>query len=331
MKAKAVTLASRPVGMPKQSDFAIIEIDVPEPGEGEIQVQNLCMSVDPYMRGRMVDRKSYVPPFQIGEVLTGGCIGRVTKSNHPDFNEGDHVSSPHGWREAYTSSVDGIEKLGALVTDPSAYLGAIGMPGMTAYVGLLEVGALKDGETVFVSGAAGAVGSIVGQIAKLKGCRVLGSAGDQDKVDLLTGELGFDYAFNYKEGNLLNHLREGAPDGLDVYFDNVGGDHLQAAISHMRPFGRIPLCGAISVYNDVEPAPGPNNLTMAIGLGLTLRGFIVSHFNHLAGDFRRDMEQWVTSGQIKYKETIYDGIEKAPDAFIGLFTGANVGKMVVNF
>jgi hypothetical protein len=317
--------------MPKQSDFAVIETDVPEPGEGQIQVQNLCMSVDPYMRGRMVDRKSYVPPFQIGEVLTGGCIGRVTKSNHAGFSEGDHVSSHHGWREAYTSSVEGIEKLGALVTDPSAYLGVLGMPGMTAYVGLLEVGALKDGETVFVSGAAGAVGSIVGQIAKLKSCRVLGSAGDQSKVDLLTGELGFDYAFNYKDGDLLSHLREGAPDGLDVYFDNVGGDHLQAAISHMRPFGRIPLCGAISVYNDVEPAPGPNNLTMAIGLGLTLRGFIVSHFNHLAGDFRRDMEQWVTSGQIKYKETIYDGIDKAPDAFIGLFTGANVGKMVVNF
>jgi NADPH-dependent curcumin reductase CurA len=331
MKSKAVTLAARPVGMPKKSDFAIIETDVDEPGDGQIQVQNLCMSVDPYMRGRMVDRKSYVPPFQIGEVLTGGCIGRVTKSNHPDFAEGDHVSSHYGWREAYTSGVEGIEKLGALVTDPSAYLGAIGMPGMTAYVGLLEVGALKDGETVFVSGAAGAVGSIVGQIAKLKGCRVLGSAGDQEKVDLLTGELGFDYAFNYKDGNLLNHLREGAPDGLDVYFDNVGGDHLQAAISHMRPFGRIPLCGAISVYNDVEPAPGPNNLTLAIGLGLTLRGFIVSHFNHLADDFRRDMEQWVTSGQIKYKETIYDGIDNAPDAFIGRFTGANVGKMVVNF
>ncbi len=330
MQSKAVTLAARPVGMPKLSDFAIIENDVPEPGQGEIQVKNLSMSVDPYMRGRMVDRKSYVPPFQIGEVLTGGCIGRVTKSNHPDFAEGDHVSSHYGWREAFTAPAEGIEKLGQLAADPSAYLGAIGMPGMTAYVGLLEVGALKDGETVFVSGAAGAVGSIVGQIAKLKGCRVLGSAGSQDKVELLTNELGFDYAFNYKDGDILSHLREGAPDGLDVYFDNVGGDHLQAAITHMRPFGRIPLCGAISVYNDTEPTPGPNNLTLAIGLGLTLRGFIVSHFNHLAADFRRDMENWVTSGQITYKETIYEGIDKAPDAFIGLFTGANTGKMVVN-
>jgi NADPH-dependent curcumin reductase CurA len=331
MQTKAVVLKARPVGMPKKSDFDIVESEVPEPGPGEIQVQNLCMSVDPYMRGRMVDRKSYVPPFQIGEVLTGGCIGRVTKSNHPDFAEGDHVSSHYGWREAYSAPVEGIEKLGTLAADPSAYLGAIGMPGMTAYVGLLEVGALKDGETVFVSGAAGAVGSIVGQIAKLKGCRVLGSAGSQEKVDLLTQELGFDYAFNYKDGDILSHLREGAPEGIDVYFDNVGGDHLQAAIAHMRPFGRIPLCGAISVYNDTEPAPGPNNLTLAIGLGLTLRGFIVSHFNHLAADFRRDMENWVTSGQITYKETIYEGIDKAPDAFIGLFTGANTGKMVVNF
>jgi len=331
MKSKAVILKTRPVGMPELSNFDIIDTDVVAPAEGEIQVQNLCMSVDPYMRGRMVDRKSYVPPFQEGEVLTGGCIGRVTTSNHPDFEAGDHVSSHYGWREAYTASVAGIEKLGDLVTDPSVYLGALGMPGMTAYVGLLEVGALKEGETVFVSGAAGAVGSIVGQIAKLKGCRVLGSAGSKDKVDMLQGELGFDYAFNYKDGDILSHLRKGAPEGLDVYFDNVGGDHLEAAITHMRPFGRLPLCGAISVYNDTTPSPGPNNLTMAIGLGLTLRGFIVSHFNHLAGDFRQEMEGWITSGQITYKETIYEGIEKAPDAFIGLFTGANTGKMVINF
>lgn len=331
MKSRSVTLQSRPQGMPAQDDFAIIEEDVPAPGDGQIQVENLCMSVDPYMRGRMVDRKSYVPPFQIGEVLTGGSIGRVVASNHADFAVGDHVSSNYGWREAYTAETNGIEKLGALRADPSAYLGAIGMPGMTAYVGLLEVGALKEGETVFVSGAAGAVGSIVGQIARLKGCRVLGSAGSADKVELLTSELGFDYAFNYKDGDILNHLREGAPDGLDVYFDNVGAEHLQAAITHMRPFGRIPLCGAIAQYNDTEPRPGPNNLTMAIGLGLTLRGFIVSHFNHLAGDFRRDMEDWVTSGKITYKETVYNGIDQAADAFIGLFTGANTGKMVVNF
>ncbi len=316
--------------MPKDSDFEVISQDLADPGDGEIQVANVCMSVDPYMRGRMVDRKSYVPPFQIGEVLTGGCIGEVVKSNHADFAEGDYVSSNHGWREAYTATTDGIEKLGNLVAEPSLYLGSIGMPGMTAYVGLLEVGALKDGETVFVSGAAGAVGSIVGQIAKLKGCRVLGSAGSKEKVAWLTDELKFDYAFNYHDGEILGHLREGAPDGLDVYFDNVGAEHLQSAIMHMRPFGRIPLCGAIAQYNDTEPRPGPNNLAMAIGLGLTLRGFIVNHFNNLRAQFRSEMEGWVTGGQITPKETIYEGIEQAPDAFIGLFTGANMGKMIVN-
>lgn len=331
MQTRAVILNARPVGMPKAEDFAVVETELVDPEDGEIQVENLCMSVDPYMRGRMVDRKSYVPQFQVGEVLSGGAIGRVVRSNHPDFNEGDHVSNPHGWREAFTAPTTGIEKLGEITAPPSAYLGVLGMPGMTAYVGLLEVGALKEGETVFVSGAAGAVGSIVGQIAKLKNCRVLGSAGSQDKVDTLTGELGFDYAFNYKDGNLLQHLREGAPEGLDVYFDNVGAEHLQAAIMHMRQFGRIPLCGAIAQYNDTEPRPGPNNLAVAIGLGLTLRGFIVSHFNHLADDFRRDMESWVNTGQISYKETVFQGIEQAGDAFIGLFTGANTGKMVVNF
>ena len=316
--------------MPKDNDFEVISQDLADPGDGEIQVANICMSVDPYMRGRMVDRKSYVPPFQIGEILTGGCIGEVVKSNHADFAEGDYVSSNHGWREAYTATTDGIEKLGNLVAEPSLYLGPIGMPGMTAYVGLLEVGALKDGETVFVSGAAGAVGSIVGQIAKLKGCRVLGSAGSKEKVAWLTDELKFDYAFNYHDGEILGHLREGAPDGLDVYFDNVGAEHLQSAIMHMRPFGRIPLCGAIAQYNDTEPRPGPNNLAMAIGLGLTLRGFIVNHFNNLRAQFRSEMEDWVTGGQITPKETIYEGIEQAPDAFIGLFTGANMGKMIVN-
>ena len=331
MQARAVALKTRPEGMPTTDNFQIIDIDVPEPQDGEIQVENICMSVDPYMRGRMYDRKSYVPPFQIGEALTGGSIGKVTKSAHPDFQPGDYVSRPWGWREAYTASAEGIERLGEIVAPPSAYIGTIGMPGMTAYVGLLEVGALKDGETVFVSGAAGAVGSIVGQIAKLKGCRVIGSAGSDDKVQLLTDELGFDHAFNYNDGSLIGHIKEGAPEGLDVYFDNVGAEHLQAAIMCMRPFGRIPLCGAIATYNDTSPRPGPNNLSMAIGLGLILRGFIVSHFNHLAPQFRKDMEAWITSGQITSKETVHDGIENASEAFIGLFTGANTGKMIVNF
>jgi NADPH-dependent curcumin reductase CurA len=315
--------------MPQRSDFRIVEVDVPSPGQGQVQVQNLCMSVDPYMRGRMIDQRSYTPPFKLGETLTGGAIGRVVASNHPGFAPGDHVESFFGWREAFTAAGEQVQKLGELIAPASAYLGVLGMPGRTAYFGLLDVGALKDGETVFVSGAAGAVGAVVGQIAKLKGARVLGSAGSANKVRYLTTELGFDYAFDYHDGAILDHLREGAPKGLDVYFDNVGGEHLQAALSHMRQFGRIPLCGAISQYNATSPVPGPNNLVMAIGLGLTLRGFIVSHFDAKRAQFDRDMSQWVTNGRVKGPETIVRGIDRAPDAFIGLFTGDNVGKMVV--
>lgn len=330
MISREVQLKQRPEGMPTTGDFSIAEASVPEPDDNEVTVRNAAMSVDPYMRGRMVDRKSYTPPFQIGETLTGGAIGQVIASRNSKFAEGDYVQSNFGWREAFTAPADQLLNLGELTAPPSAYLGVLGMPGMTAYVGLLEVGAVKDGETVFVSGAAGAVGSIVGQIAKLKNCRVLGSAGSADKISWLREDLGFDYVFDYHDGNLLAHLREGAPDGLDVYFDNVGGDHLEAAIFHMRPFGRIPLCGAISQYNATEPTPGPVNLSMAIGLGLTLQGFIVSHFNHLSTQFRSDMEGWVNGGQIQYRETIYQGVDRAAEAFIGLFTGSNTGKMVVN-
>lgn len=329
MRSREVQLKRRPVGLPSHEDFQIVAVDVPAPQPGEVQVQNLCMSVDPYMRGRMVDRKSYVPPFQIGETLTGGAIGRVVASEHSDYREGDIVESFFGWREAFTAPAGQLTRLGELAAPPSAYLGVLGMPGMTAYVGLLGAAAMKDGDTVFVSGAAGAVGSIAGQIARLKNGRVIGSAGNAEKVSWLTGELGFDYAFDYHEGRILDELRRGAPGGLDVYFDNVGGDHLEAALFHMRPLGRIALCGAISQYNATAPVPGPSNLTLAIGLGLTLRGFIVSHFDHMADDFRREMTGWVTSGEVKYQETVFSGIDRAPDAFIGLFTGANVGKMIV--
>ena len=329
--SRDVQLAQRPVGMPELSDFTVVDAAVGAPQQGQVQVRNLCMSVDPYMRGRMVDRKSYVPPFQIGETLTGGAIGVVEQSEHPDYKVGDHVESMFGWREAFTADATGMRNLGQELQAPaSAYLGILGMPGMTAYVGLLGAASLKDGETVFVSGAAGAVGSVAGQIAKLKGCRVVGSAGQAEKVALLTDELGFDSAFNYHDGNLLNHLREAAPDGLDVYFDNVGAEHLQAAIMHMRPFGRIALCGAIAQYNDTEPRPGPNNLAMAIGLGLTLKGFIVSHYESMRSDFERDVGGWLANNQLHYRETVFDSIDQAGLAFQGLFTGANTGKMIVN-
>ena len=330
MKSREVVLANRPVGVPRVEDFEIREVEVPTPGAGEVLVRNVCMSVDPYMRGRMIDRKSYTPPFAVGETLTGGAIGRVERSNHTDLKEGVYVESHLGWREAFVAKDRGLRPLGELRAPASAYLGILGMPGMTAYAGLLEVAALAEGESVFVSGAAGAVGSAVGQIAKIKGCTVVGSAGNAEKVRHLTEDLGFDHAFDYHDGHLERPIFEGAPQGIDVYFDNVGGDHLQAALNCMRPNGRLALCGAIAQYNATAPVPGPNNLAIAIGMGLTLKGFIVSNFNHLRDDFMRDMTAWVTGGQVKYRETTFDGIDKAPEAFIGLFTGANTGKMVVN-
>ena len=330
MKTKQVVLARRPVGLPQAEDFAVHEVELAEPGDGEVVVRNVCMSVDPYMRGRMIDRRSYTPPFQVGEALTGGAIGQVVRSNDPDVPEGTHVESHFGWRDAFVGTGKRLRQLGELQAPASAYLGVLGMPGMTAYVGLLDVGALQEGETVFVSGAAGAVGSAVGQIAKIKGCTAIGSAGSAEKVRHLTEDLGFDHAFDYHDGHLERQIRAGAADGIDVYFDNVGGDHLQAALNCMKPNGRIPLCGAIAQYNATAPVPGPNNLTIAIGMGLTLRGFIVSNFEHLRADFVRDMTAWVTSGRLQYRETVFEGLEKAPEAFIGLFTGANTGKMVVN-
>lgn len=330
MKSREVVLASRPVGLPKVEDFAIREVDVPTPGAGEVLVRNVCMSVDPYMRGRMIDPKSNTPPIALGETLTGGAIGRVERSNHTDLKKGQYVESHLGWREAFVAKNKSLRPLGDLKAPASAYLGVLGMPGMTAYVGLLEVGKLAKGESVFVSGAAGAVGSAVGQIAKIKGCTVVGSAGSAEKVRHLTQDLGFDHAFDYHEGHLERQIFAGAPGGIDVYFDNVGGDHLQAALNCMRPYGRLALCGAIAQYNATAPVPGPNNLAVAIGMGLTLRGFVFSHFNHLRDHFMLDMTAWVTGGEVKYRETTFDGIETAPEAFIGLFTGANTGKMVVN-
>ena len=327
MRTRQVVLVRRPVGLPKTDDFALREVELPEPGAGEALVENLCMSVDPYMRGRMTDRKSYTPPFAVNEALAGGAIGRVLRSNDPDLPVGEHVESHFGWREAFVAPAAALRRLEA---PASAYLGVLGMPGMTAYAGLLEVGALEEGETVFVSGAAGAVGSAVGQIARIKGCTAIGSAGSAEKVRHLLDDLGFDHAFDYHDGSLERHIRAGAPDGIDVYFDNVGGEHLQAALNCMRPNGRIPLCGAISQYNATAPVPGPNNLAIAIGMGLTLKGFIVSNFNHLRADFLRDMAAWVDSGRLRYRETVFSGIENAPEAFIGLFTGANTGKMIVH-
>jgi NADPH-dependent curcumin reductase CurA len=321
--SKEIHLTSRPKGVPAQDNFEIVSTDIAAPGDGDVLVKNIYMSVDPYMRGRM--RMS-----PVGEVLTGGAVGKVVSSNHPEFVAGDYVSSDQGWREFYLSNGENLTKIDATIAPLSTYLGVMGMPGLTAYGGLLVTGELKDGETVFVSAATGAVGSVVGQIAKTKGCRVIGSAGSDDKVKQLIEEYGFDHAFNYKTANPLAELRQGAPDGIDVYFENVGGEQLEAALTHMRPFGRIPICGMIAHYNDDgTPTPGPKNLMETIYKFLTLKGFVVTAFQDLKPTFEKDMAAWINSGQVKYHETVLDGIDNAPNAFIGLFDGSNNGKMLV--
>src|SRR5215469_14276621 len=323
-KNREIRLKRRPVGVPKPEDFELAETPVPTPAHGQVLVRNIFMSVDPYMRGRMVDRRSYVPPFQIGETLQGGAIGQVVAAvDNPKLKAGDFVQSMSGWREWFVSSGSDLQKLEPKAELP-AYLGALGMPGMTAYAGLLRVGALKDGERVFVSAASGAVGQVVCQIAKAKGCYVVGSVGSDEKADYLKS-LGVDGTINYKTAGDLNAAVGAAfPEGIDVYFENVGGAHLQAALNHMRPGGRIPLCGMIDMYNATEPPPGPRNLAMAIGLGLTLRGFIVSSHADMLPDFHRDMTKWAKDGKMKWRETIVDGVENAPKAFIGLFSGENL-------
>ena len=328
-------LAKRPVGMPQNSDFEMISTECPDPADGQIQVRNHWMSVDPYMRGRMYDRESYVPPFQIGETLQGGAVGVVTASAHKDYAKGDLVSTMAGWREAFTAPPEAVlaNKLpGDTGLPESAFLGIAGMPGLTAYAGILRVAELKEGDVVFVSGAAGAVGSTVVQIAKIKGCTVIGSAGGDEKCALVRS-LGADHVIDYKAAGdyngLLGALREVAPKGIDVYFDNVGGDHFQAAIEVARPFARMAICGMISQYNDTEPRPGPNNVIQIVGKQLQIKGFIVSTHADMQPQFISDMSSWIASGKLKYKETVLDGIEKAPEAFIGLFSGNNTGKMLV--
>lgn len=335
ISSRGWTLAQRPTGEPTAADFAETVSEVAMPGEREIQVKNLWMSVDPYMRGRMNDTKSYIPPFQIGELLQGGAVGVVTASGNPDYEEGDLVLSMAGWREAWTASpADHLAtKLPANTGLPeSAFLGIAGMPGLTAYAGILRVAGLEQGDTVFVSGAAGAVGSAVVQIAKLKGCLVIGSAGGPEKCEFVKS-IGAENCIDYKAAKdypaLLAALREAAPNGIDVYFDNVGGDHLQAAIEHANPFARMALCGMISQYNNTTPTPGPNNMVQIVGKQIKIRGFIVSSHADMQPKFMADLAEWIPEGKIKFEETVMEGIETAPDAFIGLMHGRNKGKMLV--
>jgi NADPH-dependent curcumin reductase CurA len=327
--SREIRLVSRPKGMPAPENFELATVDVPEPGPGEVRVRNLWMTVDPYMRGRMNDVKSYVPPFQLGQALQGGALGRVEASNDPSLKEGDLVMSMLGWREAFTAPAAQLEKLEPGDLPPQAFLGAAGMPGLTAYVGLLRIAALKEGDVVFVSGAAGAVGSMVCQIAKAKGHKVIGSAGGPEKVAYLK-EIGVDHAIDYKaEPNLVAAVMAGAPEGIDVYFENVGGAHLEAAMTAARLKARFAICGLISQYNDTVAPSGPKNLALLIGKNIRMEGFIVSYHADMKPDFVRDLSQWVAEGKVTWRETVMEGIEKAPDAFLGLFTGENVGKMLV--
>lgn len=328
--SREIRLANRPVGLPRESDFELAEARIPEIREKGVLVRNIYMSVDPYMRGRMIDRPSYVPPFQIGEPLAGACVGQVVASRNTGFPVGDYVTSARGWREYYVSDGTDLIKIDPRLAPIQTYLGTLGMPGMTAYVGLLDIGLPKAGETVFVSAASGAVGAIVCQIAKIKGCRVIGSAGSREKVSWLRNEAGIDGAFNYKETeDLVAEVGKHCPKGIDVYYENVGGKHLEAALEHLNLFGRIVMCGMISQYNATEPEPGPRNLFYMTTKRLTVRGFIVSDHLDRRSQFLGDMSQWIAEGRIKWKETIVTGIENAPKAFISLFKGENFGKMLV--
>ena len=332
MANREIHLKSRPHGMPTAANFELVETPVPRPGSGQFLVRNVWMSVDPYMRGRMMDRESYVPPFQIGQPLDGGSVGQVVESKHPGFTAGDYVCgfAGGGWREFYVSDGTMMQKVDPKLAPLQAYLGVMGMPGMTAYTSLLRIGEPKAGETVFVSAAAGAVGSVVCQIAKLKGCRVVGSVGSNDKVRWLLDEAGIEAAVNYRTcGDLLAAVRKECPRGIDIYYENVGGAHLEVALELMNKYGRLVMCGMISMYNDVEPPPGPRNLVYVVGKSLKMQGFIVSDFLDMVPQFFADMGAWVGAGKIKWRDTVVDGIENAPQAFLGLFKGDNIGKMLV--
>ncbi len=328
--AREFHLAARPQGTPGPEHFRLVERELPDPGPGQLLVRNEVLSVDPYMRGRMNDVKSYVPPFALDAPLEGGAVGTVLASGSESVPVGASVLHMAGWRDYALIPAKHATVVDTKLAPASRYLGALGVTGLTAWGGLLIAAEFKAGDTVFVSGAAGAVGSLVGQIAKLLGAgRVVGSAGGPDKARALTERFGYDAAIDYRAGDLRGQLAQAAPDGIDVYFDNVGGEHLEVALGAARLHARIALCGAIAQYNNAEPAPGPRNLALAIGKRLTLRGFIVTDYQPRFAEFAAQMAPWLASGQIEAAETVVEGLERTPEAFLSLFTGGNTGKMLI--
>lgn len=330
VRTREIHLAARPEGALTPAAFRFVTRGLPDPGPGEVLVANTLMSVDPYMRGRMDPGPSYMPAFELNRPLDGGAVGRVVASGAPEVPVGTLVTHGLGWREHSLVAARHVRPIDDGVAAPGAYLGVLGSPGWTAYVGLLEIGALREDDVVFVSGAAGAVGSIAGQIAKLRGHRVIGSAGSAEKVAYLRDELGFDAAFDYHDGATADALATAAPDGIDLYFDNVGGEQLEAALDAMRMFGRVAVCGAITGYDAAQRPPGPSNLHLLFARRITMRGFMVRDHRDRFDDFRRDVTGWLADGRLRSRETVVDGgLDAAPDAMIGLLRGDNVGKMLV--
>ncbi|MEH2325397.1 MAG: NADP-dependent oxidoreductase [Nostoc sp.] len=325
---KQIILKSRPVGEPKESDFALVETPTPEPGEGEILSRTIYLSLDPYMRGRISAGESYAPSVELDSVIVGGTVSQVIKSNHPQFQVGDFVLSNNGWQTYAVSKGETLRKLDPTQAPLSYSLGVLGMPGLTAYAALLDIGQPKEGETVVVSAASGAVGAVAGQIAKIKGARVVGIVGNEDKQDYIVKELGFDVGINRKTQELDSALKEAAPNGIDVYYDNTAGVILETVLQQINVGARIPLVGLISEYNATSTPSGPNLRPLLIKRAL-IKGFLVGDYQHRFNDFLRDVSGWLQSGKLKYKEDVAVGLANAPGAFIGLLRGDNFGKLIV--
>ena len=327
--AREIHLKSRPTGLPDLENFELVERRLPDLVDGQLLVRTLWMSVDPYMRGRMVDRPSYIAPFQVGQPLEGAAVGVVEQSAAAGFKPGDLVGHFSGWRDRAVIDASTAAKIESAVP-LQAWLGPLGVPGQTAHAGLLHIAGLKQGDTVFVSAAAGAVGSMAVQIAKIKGARVIASVGTEDKARWVRDELGANAVINYRTaGDLTKALAKAAPQGIDVYFDNVGGDHLDAALAVANRFARFAICGMIAQYNDETPPPGPRNMAALIVKRIRMQGYIILDHPDLTPEFTREMLGWLAEGRIKSRDTVVEGLENAPKAFIGLFSGDNTGKMLV--